>query len=89
MTITSSQAALFGIYGYGAFAATIAIQSRRFGVSITLVLPAHTYTPDFENEPKRKPTETMITSGSGYNVTITMLLNINSIIFSSFIEKCL
>lgn len=75
IVITSSQAAMFGIYGYGPYAAskfalrgmaeTIAMESRHLGVSVTLALPADTNTPGFENEQKSKPKETMIISGSG------------------------
>lgn len=75
IVITASQAALFGIYGYGAYTAskfalrgmaeTIAMESRLFGVSVTLALPADTKTPGFDNEEKTKPLETKIISGSG------------------------
>lgn len=75
IVITASQAALFGIYGYGAYAAskyalrgmaeTIAMESRHMGVTVTLALPADTNTPGFENEEKTKPQETKIISGSG------------------------
>lgn len=75
IVITASQAALFGIYGYGPYAAskyalrgmaeTIAMESKHLGVSVTLALPADTNTPGFENEEKTKPKETKIISGSG------------------------
>ncbi|XP_073841325.1 3-ketodihydrosphingosine reductase [Musca autumnalis] len=75
IVITASQAALFGIYGYGPYAAskyalrgmaeTIAMESRHLGVSVTLALPADTNTPGFENENKTKPQETKLISGSG------------------------
>ncbi|XP_046806121.1 3-ketodihydrosphingosine reductase [Lucilia cuprina] len=75
IVVTASQAALFGIYGYGPYAAskfalrglaeTVAMESRHLGVSVTLALPADTNTPGFENEEKTKPKETKIISGSG------------------------
>ncbi|XP_030376132.1 3-ketodihydrosphingosine reductase [Scaptodrosophila lebanonensis] len=75
IVITSSQAAMFGIYGYGPYAAskyalramaeTIAMESREQGVSVTLALPCDTNTPGFEEEEKSKPRETKIISGSG------------------------
>lgn len=75
IVVTASQAALFGIYGYGPYAAskyalrgmaeTIAMESRHLGVSVTLALPADTNTPGFENEEKTKPKETKIISGGG------------------------
>lgn len=75
IVITASQAALMGIYGYGAYAAskfalrglaeTIAMEARHRGVSVTLALPADTDTPGFENENRTKPEETKIISGSG------------------------
>ncbi|XP_068157818.1 3-dehydrosphinganine reductase [Drosophila tropicalis] len=75
IVITSSQAAMFGIFGYGPYAAskyalramaeTIAMESREFGVSVTLALPCDTNTPGFEEEEKSKPRETKIISGGG------------------------
>ncbi|ALC47990.1 CG10425 [Drosophila busckii] len=75
IVFVSSQAALFGIYGYGPYAAskyalramaeTIAMESRIHGISVTLALPCDTNTPGFENEEKSKPRETKIISGSG------------------------
>ncbi|XP_037956221.1 3-ketodihydrosphingosine reductase isoform X2 [Teleopsis dalmanni] len=75
IVITASLAALFGIYGYGPYAAskfalrgmaeTIAMESRHLGVSVTLALPSDTDTPGFENEEKTKPKETKIISGGG------------------------
>uniref|UniRef100_A0A182JEX5 3-dehydrosphinganine reductase n=1 Tax=Anopheles atroparvus TaxID=41427 RepID=A0A182JEX5_ANOAO len=75
IVITASQAALVGIYGYGAYAAskfalrglaeTIAMEASHRGVSVTLALPADTDTPGFENENRTKPEETKIISGSG------------------------
>jgi len=75
IVITASQAALMGIYGYGAYGATkfalrglaetIAMEASHCGVSVTLALPADTDTPGFEQEQKTKPKETKIISGSG------------------------
>ncbi|ETN58584.1 short-chain dehydrogenase [Anopheles darlingi] len=75
IVITASQAALMGVYGYGAYAAskfalrglaeTIAMEARHRGVTVTLALPADTDTPGFENENRSKPEETKIISGSG------------------------
>lgn len=75
IVITASQAALVGIYGYGAYAAskfalrglaeTIAMEAKHRGVSVTLALPADTDTPGFEKENESKPLETKIISGSG------------------------
>lgn len=75
IVVTASQAALFGIFGYGPYAAskyalrgmaeTIAMESRHLGISVTMALPADTNTPGFENEEKTKPQETKIISGGG------------------------
>ncbi|KAH8267621.1 hypothetical protein KR018_006994 [Drosophila ironensis] len=75
IVITASQAALFGIYGYGpyscskyalrAMAETVAMESRPHGVSVTLAMPCDTNTPGFEEEEKSKPRETKIISGGG------------------------
>ncbi|EDV92826.1 3-ketodihydrosphingosine reductase [Drosophila grimshawi] len=75
IVLTSSQAAIFGIYGYGPYAAskyalramaeTIAMESRSHGVSVTLALPCDTNTTGFEEEEKSKPRETKIISGGG------------------------
>lgn len=75
IVITASQAALVGLYGYGAYAAskfalrglaeTIAMEAKHRGVTVTLALPADTDTPGFERENQTKPEETRIISGSG------------------------
>ncbi|KAH8394527.1 hypothetical protein KR215_003470 [Drosophila sulfurigaster] len=75
IVLTSSQAAMFGIYGYGPYSAskfalramaeTIAMESRSHGVSVTLALPCDTNTPGFEEEEKSKPRATKIISGGG------------------------
>ncbi|XP_055375143.1 3-ketodihydrosphingosine reductase isoform X2 [Condylostylus longicornis] len=75
IVITSSQAALMGIYGYGPYsvakfalrglAETIAMETKNFGITVTLAMPADTNTPGFENEEKSKPKETKLISGTG------------------------
>lgn len=75
IVLTSSIAAMFGIYGYGPYSAskyalramaeTIAMESRVHGVSVTLAMPCDTNTPGFEEEEKSKPRETKIISGGG------------------------
>lgn len=75
IVITASQAALLGLYGYGAYAAskfalrglaeTVAMEAKHYGISVTLALPADTDTPGFEKENHSKPVETKIISGSG------------------------
>lgn len=75
IVITASQAAMFGIFGYGPYSATkyalramaetIAMESREHGVSVTLAMPCDTNTPGFEEEEKSKPRETKIISGGG------------------------
>lgn len=75
IVLTSSQAGLLGIYGYGAYAATkfalrglaetIAMETKHLGITVTLALPADCDTPGFANEEKSKPIETKIISGSG------------------------
>lgn len=75
IVITASQAALIGIYGYGAYAAskfalrglaeTLAMETAHKGITVTLALPSDTNTPGFELEEKTKPKETKIISGSG------------------------
>lgn len=75
IVITASQAALVGLYGYGAYAAskfalrglaeTVAMEAKHCGVNVTLALPADTDTPGFERENESKPIETRIISGSG------------------------
>ncbi|XP_055695623.1 3-ketodihydrosphingosine reductase [Lutzomyia longipalpis] len=75
IVITSSQAALLGIYGYGPYAATkfalrglaetIHMEASQAGVDVTLALPCDTDTPGFEREEKTKPQETKLISSSG------------------------
>uniref|UniRef100_A0A1L8E4H9 3-dehydrosphinganine reductase n=1 Tax=Nyssomyia neivai TaxID=330878 RepID=A0A1L8E4H9_9DIPT len=75
IVITSSQAALLGIYGYGPYAATkfalrglaetIHMEASHAGVNVTLALPCDTDTPGFEREEKTKPQETKLISSSG------------------------
>lgn len=73
--ITASQAAMLGIYGYGAYGAskfalrglaeTVAMEAGYRGVTVTLALPADTDTPGLKEENKTKPLVTQIISGSG------------------------
>ncbi|XP_059613289.1 3-ketodihydrosphingosine reductase [Phlebotomus argentipes] len=75
IVITSSQAALLGIYGYGPYAATkfalrglaetIQMEASQAGVGVTLALPCDTDTPGFEREEKTKPDVTKLISSSG------------------------
>ncbi|XP_055698806.1 3-ketodihydrosphingosine reductase [Phlebotomus papatasi] len=75
IVITSSQAALLGIYGYGSYAATkfalrglaetIHMEVSHLGVGVTLALPCDTDTPGFEREERSKPEETKLISSSG------------------------
>lgn len=75
IVLTSSQAGLLGIYGYGPYSATkfalrglaetIYMETKHLGVNVTLALPADTDTPGFANEEKSKPIETKLISGSG------------------------
>lgn len=75
IVLTSSQAALVGIYGLGAYSAakfalrglaeTVYMETKHLGISVTLSLPADTDTPGFANEEKSKPKETKEISGAG------------------------
>ncbi|GAB0100440.1 3-ketodihydrosphingosine reductase [Sergentomyia squamirostris] len=75
IVLTSSQAALLGIYGYGPYAATkfalrglaetIHMEASHIGVNVTLALPCDTDTPGFEREELSKPQETKLISSSG------------------------
>ncbi|XP_018908328.2 3-ketodihydrosphingosine reductase [Bemisia tabaci] len=74
IVVTSSLAALFGIYGYPAytcskfglrgFAETLRMEVKPYNISVTLALPPDTDTPGFANEEKTKPEETKQISGS-------------------------
>lgn len=75
IVLTSSQAGLIGIYGYGPYAAakfalrglaeTLTMEVKHLGIFVTLALPADTDTPGFAKEEKSKPIETKLISGSG------------------------
>lgn len=75
IVITGSMAGLFGIYGYGAYAATkfalrglaetIAAETEHYGISVTLAMPADTDTPGYASENKTKPEATKQISGPG------------------------
>ncbi len=71
----SSQAGFLGIYGLATysgskyavrgFAEALAMETRPFGVDVTVCCPPDTDTPGFEEEMKTKPEECKIISGSG------------------------
>lgn len=75
IVLTASQAALLGIFGFGAYSAakfalrglaeTVYMETKHLGITVTLALPADTDTPGFANEEKSKPKETKEISGSG------------------------
>lgn len=75
IVITASQAAMLGIYGYGAYGASkfalrglaecVAMETRHRGITVTLALPADTDTPGLKTENLTKPLITQIISGSG------------------------
>lgn len=76
IVITSSQAALLGIFGYSAYgstkfalrglAETLAMEVAPHNISVTLSLPPDTDTPGFVVEELSKPLETkLITQGTG------------------------
>lgn len=75
IVLTSSQAGLLGIYGFGAYSAskfalrglaeTIYMESKHLGVNVTIALPADTDTPGLANEEKSKPLETKEICGGG------------------------
>lgn len=75
IVITGSQAALFGIFGYSVYSSTkyalrglaeaLQMETKPYGISVTLGLPPDTDTPGFENEEKSKPLETKLISEAG------------------------
>lgn len=75
IVLTSSQAGLLGIYGYGAYAAskfalrglaeTVYMETKHLGITVTLAMPSDCDTPGFANEEKSKPMETKEISSSG------------------------
>lgn len=75
IVITSSQAALLGIYGLGAYSAakfalrglaeTVYMETKHLGITVTLSMPPDVDTPGFANEEKSKPQETKEICGSG------------------------
>lgn len=70
--LTSSQAALLGIFGYSAYCSTkfalrglaesVAMELKPYGISVTLSLPPDTDTPGFAIEELSKPLETKLIS---------------------------
>ncbi|XP_012264486.1 3-ketodihydrosphingosine reductase [Athalia rosae] len=76
IVITSSQAALLGIFGYSAYGSTkfalrglaesVAMEVAPYNISVTLSLPPDTDTPGFALEDQSKPLETkLISEGTG------------------------
>lgn len=73
IVITSSQAGLLGVYGFGAYGAskfalrglaeTLSLELADTDVSVTLALPADTDTSGYAEENKTKPEITKIMSG--------------------------
>ncbi|XP_011310817.1 3-ketodihydrosphingosine reductase [Fopius arisanus] len=74
IVLTSSQAALLGIFGYGAYcsskfavrglAETVAMELKPYNIFVTLSMPPDTDTPGFAVEELTKPVETKLISGS-------------------------
>ncbi|XP_020290827.1 3-ketodihydrosphingosine reductase [Pseudomyrmex gracilis] len=72
IVLTSSQAALLGIFGYSAYCSTkfalrglaesIAMELRPYNISVTLSLPPDTDTPGYAIEERSKPLETKLIS---------------------------
>ncbi|XP_050442481.1 3-ketodihydrosphingosine reductase [Adelges cooleyi] len=79
IVITASQAAMCGIYGLGVYSATkfalrgfaeaLSMETKAYGIKITLALPSDTDTPGFAEENKSKPLETLLISESGHLFT--------------------
>lgn len=75
IVITSSQAALLGVYGLGAYSAakfalrglaeTVYMETKHLGISVTLAMPPDVDTPGFANEEKSKSQETKEICGTG------------------------
>lgn len=75
IVITGSVASLFGIYGFSIYSSTkfalrgfaeaLHMETKPYGVSVTLSFPPDTDTPGFANENKSKPMETRLISESG------------------------
>ncbi|XP_012233007.1 3-dehydrosphinganine reductase isoform X2 [Linepithema humile] len=79
IVLTSSQAAMLGIFGYSAYCSTkfalrglaesIAMELQPYNVSVTLCLPPDTDTPGFAAEELSKPLETRLISQAAKLVT--------------------
>ncbi|XP_034249989.1 3-ketodihydrosphingosine reductase [Thrips palmi] len=75
VVVTGSVASLFGIYGFSIYSSTkfalrgfaeaLHMETKPYGVSVTLAFPPDTDTPGFANEQKTKPMETRLISESG------------------------
>ncbi|XP_053975699.1 3-ketodihydrosphingosine reductase-like [Hylaeus volcanicus] len=85
IVLTSSQAALLGIYGYSAYCSTkfalrglaesISMELAPYNISVTLSLPPDTDTPGFAIEELSKPLETKLISESGDLVSPEVVAN--------------
>ncbi|XP_066599146.1 3-ketodihydrosphingosine reductase [Prorops nasuta] len=74
IVLTSSQAGLFGLYGYSAYCGTkfavrglaesTAMELSPYGISVTLSLPPDTDTPGYSIEEQTKPLETKLITQS-------------------------
>lgn len=74
VAITGSISSLFGIYGFSIYSSTkfalrgfaeaLQMETKPYGVSVTLSFPPDTDTPGFANEQKTKPMETRLISES-------------------------
>ncbi|XP_015366557.1 PREDICTED: 3-ketodihydrosphingosine reductase [Diuraphis noxia] len=74
IVITSSLASFCGIYGLSVYSATkfalrgfaeaLSMETKSFGVKVTLALPPDTDTPGYANESKDKPIETLLISAT-------------------------
>jgi len=74
IVITSSLASFCGIYGLSVYSATkfalrgfaeaLSMETKNYGVKVTLALPPDTNTPGYANENKNKPLETMLISNT-------------------------
>ncbi|KAK2583517.1 hypothetical protein KPH14_009473 [Odynerus spinipes] len=85
IVLTSSQAALLGIFGYSAYCSTkfalrglaesIAMELSPHNISVTLCLPPDTDTPGFAVEELSKPLETKLISQTGALVKPDLVAN--------------
>ncbi|KAG5898108.1 hypothetical protein JTB14_027465 [Gonioctena quinquepunctata] len=74
IVLTGSQVALMGMYGYSVyssckfalrgFAESLYMETKPYGISVTLALPPHTDTPGYLLENRTKPIETRLISAT-------------------------